>query len=143
MKWLGRLFRRPTEPPESVQDPVLGRIVWEPVAAEWISLPQGARTFTISFVGKAGPDAPLLPFARKLHSDALAFMQTIALALEREATRTPELAGIIRSLQVDSVELSCPERPRDGMVYFHGAEHDPAWRFDLIDGQPVNLGCDT
>lgn len=143
MKWLEKLLGNPAQPREPVEDPVLGRIAWEPAGELWVSPPHGSRSFAIALIGEAAPDARLLPFARELHTEALAFQRTVSLALESEASRTPKIADIIRSLQLESVDLSCPERPRDGMVYFHCEEPAPVWRFDLIDGCPVNLGCDT
>lgn len=143
MKWLARLLGKPAELREPVEDQILGLVAWDPTAEVWVFPPHGARSFAIALVGGLAPDSRLFPFARELHSNALAFQHTVSLALESEAARTPRSAEIIRALQLEVVDLSWPERPRDGMVYFRGAEQGPVWRFDLIDGQPVNLGCDT
>ena len=143
MKWFAKFFGKRAEPREPVQDPTLGAIEWDRTGEVWISPPRSGRSFAIALAGEHAPDARLLSFARELHAEAHAFQRAVSSALEAEASRTPGIAEIIRALELEVVDLSSPEHPRDGMVYFRGGEQDPVWRFDLIDGQPVNLGCDT
>ena len=142
MNWLAKLLRKTSKHRSPAQDAVLGLIEWDPGVDAWVSPPTSSRPFQIALSGELTPDERLLPFARELHADARAFERSIADALERETNQTPELAETILSLEIEVVELPWPDRPRCGMVYFRGGDDEPVWRFDLVDGRPVNLGRD-
>src|SRR5687767_411402 len=143
MGWFAKLVGKSPEFREPIQDPALGSAEWDSTARMWVFPPHADRTFAIALAGQSTPDARLLPFARQLHASAQAFQRKVTAAIEAQASTTPGIAETIRSLEIDVVDLNWPDRPRDGMVYFRGGEHDPLWRFDLINGQPVHLGCDT
>jgi hypothetical protein len=46
-------------------------------------------------------------------------------------------------LTIEDVCLFWPDRPNDGMIYFHGPDETRVWRCDYVNREPRDLGFDS
>lgn len=122
-------------------DERLGEVEWSAADQTWVVPPSARRSFAIHIPGAEAPDAKLIPWARELDEHGVAFSRTIHRFVSEAAARWGREAAHLVDLKIEVVALHLPDRT--GMVFFHCAEGDPAWRCDLIAGVPRNLGCDT
>ena len=128
----------------SFNDPVLGELSlsadedwWESV----VTLSGHAIQFQVG--GASEPAPQLLAHAHDICRELPAFVSTVAVFLEAQAAAQPRTAAEIRQLTLESVFLPWPDRPNDGMLYFHGPDEFRVWRCDYINRQPVHLGFDS
>jgi hypothetical protein len=150
MGLISRLFGGQRRPPrEAVEDEVLGRLTPGENVNWWTAtLVLSGLPIEFAIGGAAKPHPALIARAREIAQNFDRFAREIREFLEREAAEhgdEPEdVAAEIRSLQIETVHLCWPERPRDGMVYFRETANSVfLWRCDVKDGHPTRLGADT
>jgi len=128
----------------TVSDPVLGEMVLCDDGDWWESIVviDGHRVrFEVG--GKREPSPALISHAHDIVREFAAFSRTVSEFLAAEAIREPDAADEIRQLTLESMYLFWPNRPNDGMLYFHGPNEYRVWRCDYVSRQPVGLGFDS
>lgn len=129
----------------SVSDSVLGELVLSSDGDWWestITLDGSAVQFQLG--GDREPNAALISHAHDIVREFATFSRAVREFLAAEAARLPSAAADeIRQLTLESVCLFWPQRPDDGMLYFHGPDRDRVWRCDYIHRQPQGLGFDS
>lgn len=150
MGLLSRLFGGGRPPlPDPIDDPVLGRI--EPGSdVDWwtATVVIDGNPIEFDIGGGDEPHPVLVARAREIARDFERFEREIRAFLERQAAGygddTEDVAVEIRALQIESVQIFSPERPRDETVCFHETPRGVfLWRCELVDGHPTHLGADT
>ena len=123
------------------QDEVLGTMPWDEDEDGWVARVPGA-TFRIVLTGDERPDTRLLASARALSADSTKLTQQVESLLTTYAARVPGAADEVLALGMDSVHLTRPNRPGDGMIFFTGPDEHRVWRCDYVAGRPQDLGFD-
>ena len=127
-----------------VHDPVLGDLRLSAEGDWWEAVVHlGGSSLRFQLGGDREPAAELIAHAREIAGDFAAFSRRVDDFLAAAAQDLPAAAGEIEQLTLESVCLFWPNRPRDGMLYFHGPDEFRLWRCDYVQGQPRDLGCDT
>ena len=128
----------------SVSDSILGTLVLSSDGDWWestITIDGSSAQFQIG--GDGEPSPALITHAHDIVREYSSFTRTVSEFLAAEAAAQPLAAGEIRQLSLESICLFWPERPNDGMLYFHGPDEYRVWRSDYINRIPQGLGFDS
>lgn len=127
----------------SVSDSLLGDLVLSNDGDWWestISIDGSSVQFQLG--GDCEPSPPLISHAHDIVREFSDFSHIVSEFLAAEAANQPRAADEIRQLTLESVCLFWPNRPNDGMLYFHGPDEYRVWRCDYINRKPQGLGFD-
>jgi hypothetical protein len=127
---------------EKIHHPVLGDLL--PADGEWWETTLAINGAPVGFkIGGLEPDAVLLEHACDIVRSFTQFEKMIVTFLANEASRLPGAADEIHQLVIEDVMLCWPERPDDGMIFFHGPDQSRCWRCDYVGRKPRGLGFDS
>jgi hypothetical protein len=95
----------------------------------------GDSSAQLQIGGDDKPSPTLIAHAQEIVRDGAGFMRMVDDFLEAQAHADPGTAEDVRRLSLESICLLSPERPNDGMLYFHGPDDDEhrLWRCDYLD----------
>jgi hypothetical protein len=131
----------------TIEDSDLGTLSWSKDDEAWVASPsQHGVSFTLQISGTPEPDAALLRHAKDIVARKEEFVDKVRRVLSTEGASVPYLRGYkdeIEGLVIESVSLSWPERPDDGMIFFDGGREYRSWRCDYVGGVPRGLGFDS
>lgn len=144
-KSLGKLFGGSSTPkPADATDSVLGTLRWSDDDQMWESIVSvGESKIGFFIAGDSAPSSALVAHAQDIVRTLPEFQRMVTAFLAEEATRQPRAADEIRQLSIEHVCLMWPDRPDDGMIYFHGPDEYRVWRCDYVGRKPRGLGFDS
>jgi hypothetical protein len=140
-------LRRGRRTKNSVFDVILGLLVYSEDDDRWEgTMLIGENRVRLLIGGDDSPSPALIAHARDIAGDSAAFATLVRdfLATEAEAAGHRDVANEIQQLTLESICLLSPERPYNGMLYFHGPDDERRlWRCDYIERKPRGLGFDS
>jgi hypothetical protein len=126
--------------------PELGTLQWSEDDNYWeVSVAVGDNTIRFLVGGDSEPSELLLSHARDIARNLPDFLSMVSgfLSAEAEKNSMSAYSDEIKQLQIEQVCLFWPNRPNDGMIFFHAEENYPAWRCDYVNRRPRSLGFDS
>jgi hypothetical protein len=145
-KSLGKLFAGSKSKPADAIDSVLGRLRWSDDDQMWEAIVSvGDSKVGFFIAGDSVPSSALISHAHDIVRTLPDFKRIVTSFLADEATREKHLshyADEIHQLAIEHVCLMWPDRPDDGMIYFHGPDQYRVWRCDYVARTPKGLGFD-
>jgi hypothetical protein len=125
-----------TSKKESVIDHILGELHVSTEGRWWeCSVTINKQVIQFQIGGESEPSPALVANAQAIVNEFFTFDAQVAKFLKDECDNKSGAASEIHQLRVESIYLPWPDRPKHGLIYFHGPNEDHIWHCDYVAGQ--------